>query len=69
MVVLVTCTTTLQFMIIGHIMVNEPAEPSCPQWVETAGFTNPASNGVPAVGVSTPYGAVSSGRITDFIPE
>ena len=22
-------------------MVNDPAEASCPQWVETAGFTNP----------------------------
>ena len=38
----VTCTTNSQFIIVGQIMVNELAERSCPQWVETAGLTNPS---------------------------
>ena len=63
MVINFTCTTTSQFIITGQVMVNEPAEPSCPQWVETAGFANPSQQWytVLAVGVSTLYGAVSSG--------
>ena len=44
MVIHVTCTTTSQFIVIGQILVNDPAEPSCLQWVETAGFTNPSQH-------------------------
>ena len=50
-------------------MVNERAEPSRPQWVETAGFTHPSQYGAPAVGVSKPCGPVSSGGITDLFPD
>ena len=37
-------------------------------WRQPASRT-PANNGVPAVGVSTPCGAVSSREITAFVPD
>ena len=44
MMIHVTCTTPVLHneQQVNYIMVNELAEPSCPQWMETACFTNPS---------------------------
>ena len=69
MAIHVTCTTTSQ-SIIGQMMVNELAEPVlAPNGWRPPASRTPANNGVPAVGVFAPYGAVSSGGITAFVPD
>ena len=68
MAIHVTCTTTSQ--LIGQIMVNELAEPLlAPNGWRPPASRTPANNGVPAVGVFAPHGAVSSGRITAFVSD
>ena len=65
----VTCSTTSQLIIIGQMTVNELAEPFlAPNGLRPPASRTPDNNGVPAVGVFAPYGAVSSGGITLFVP-
>ena len=62
MAIHVTCTTTLQLIMTGQMMVNELAESLLAPnvWRPSASRT-PANNGVPTVGIFAPYGAASSG--------
>ena len=61
--------STSQLVIVGQMMLNELAEPLlAPNGWRPPASRTPANNGVPAVGVFAPYGAVSSGGITAFVP-